>query len=513
MVVVGAGHNGLTAACYLAQAGLDVEIVERDDVLGGAVSTVQRWPGVEVDRGSTLHVMVRHTGIIEELALAELGLRYIDTDPWAVALFDDAALSLGTDVMRTCASIRDSCGDPDADAYADFVDRWMPRVNAMVSSFHHAPTPARLVRAFWPLGRRAGSSGGELTREFLSSADAVLDSSFRDERLKTALAWWAAQAGPAPHEVATAPLLATALLMHLCPPGRPVGGSGALTRALARRLELLGGSIRLGDGAHAISKDSVTTTSGERIGARAVVCATHVLTMLDLLAEQRNGRDHHDAARRRLRVGSGLGMALRVLTDRLPPYPYGGSDAHTGMQLLATSRRQLRTAYAQFLQGEVPTDPPLLVMTPTATDDSLAPPGRHVVTIWTQWHPRHLESASWDDVRERETDRLIGALDRHAPGFASSVVDSLLQTPLDLERELDLRGGNVMHLDMSLDAMFGLRPLPEWSSYRGPDGLYLCGASTHPGGGVSGASGRSAALAVIRDLNPSRWQRGFRRAR
>jgi phytoene dehydrogenase-like protein len=507
VVVVGAGHNGLVAACYLARAGLDVEIVERDHVLGGAVSTVQRWPGVEVDRGSTLHVMVRHTGIIDELELADLGLQYVDTDPWAVAPYDDATLSFSTDVTRTCVSIRDSCGDQDAQAYADFVDRWMPRVKAMVSSFHHPPTPTRLIRAFWPLGRQARSSGGELTREFFSSADSVLDSTFRDERLKTALAWWSAQAGPAPHEVATAPLLATALLMHMRPPGRPVGGSGALTGALARRLESSGGTIRLGDGAQSVSKNSVVTVSGERIDARAVVCATHVLTMLELL-----DGDRYQDARRRLRVGTGLGMVLRVLTDRLPSYPGAGDEAHNGMQLIADSRLQLRAAYAQFLQGEVPADPPLLVMTPTATDGSLAPPGRHVVTIWTQWHPRHLRSASWDEVRERETERLIDALDRRAPGFASSVVAALLQTPLDLERELDLRGGNVMHLDMSLDAMFGLRPLPEWSAYRGPEGVYICGASTHPGGGVSGASGRSAAQAVIRDLDWRRLHRGLRRA-
>jgi phytoene dehydrogenase-like protein len=174
------------------------------------------------------------------------------------------------------------------------------------------------------------------------------------------------------------------------------------------------------------------------------------------------------------------------------------------MQLLASSRQQLRAAHAAFLQGECPEDPPLLVMTPTATDDSLAPPGQHVVSVWTQWHPRRLTGADWDEVRERETDRLVTALDRHAPGFAGSVRATLLQTPLDLERELGLHGGNVMHLDMSLDAMFALRPLPEWSSYRGPHGVYLCGASTHPGGGVSGASGRSVARLVERDLTRRR---------
>ena len=177
--------------------------------------------------------------------------------------------------------------------------------------------------------------------------------------------------------------------------------------------------------------------------------------------------------------------------------------------MLAPTRDVLRSAYGDFLRGDAPSDPPLLVMTPTATDSSLAPEGRHVVTVWTQWHPRNLrDGASWDDVRKRETDRLVEGVDRYAPGFAASVTDTLLQTPADLERELGLHNGNVMHLEMSLDAMFALRPLPGWSSYRSPlPGLYLCGASTHPGGGVSGASGRSAARVLLRDVRRGWWRR------
>lgn len=501
VVVVGAGHNGLVAACYLARAGLDVEVVERDNVVGGAVSTVQRWPGVHVDRGSTMHVMVRHTGIVEELALAEVGLHYIDTDPWAVSFHDEAALSFSTDVGRTCASIAAVCGQRDADAYAAFVERWTPRVQAMLDAFHRAPTPLSLARSFWPLGRRARSSGGELAREFLVPADRLLDGMFGDERLKTALAWWAAQAGPPPHEVGTAPMVATALLMHLRPPGRPRGGSGALTQALVRRLEQLGGVVRTGDGAQRIHRHGVMTETGERIEARAVVSATHVRTTLDLIG------DDSASAAARLRIGTGMGMVLRLLTDRLPPYPASVDGAHVGMQLLATSRDQLRRAHGAFLAGDVPDDPPLLVMTPTATDNSLAPPGRHVVSVWTQWHPRHPRQGSWDDMRERETQRIIDGVDRAAPGFGSTVVDTFLQTPLDLERELGLHAGNVMHLDMTLDAMFGLRPLPEWSGHRGPAGVYLCGASTHPGGGVSGASGRTVADIVVRDLRRGRLRR------
>jgi len=502
VVVVGGGHNGLVCACYLARAGLDVEVVERDTVIGGAVSTVERWPeqwpGVHVDRGSTLHVMVRHTGIIEELQLEDIGLRYIDTDPWAVSFHDGAPLRFSTDLERTWQSVDDVCGRRDADAYLQFVDSWTPRMQAILASFHMAPSAWGLTRSFWPLGRRVRSGGGELAREFLTSADRVLDGSFGDERLKTALAWWSAQAGPAPHEVGTAPMLATAVLMHLRAPGRPRGGSGALTQALVRRLEQLGGGVRAGDGAASISSDSVTTRSGERIEARAVVSATHVLTTLDLL-----GR-HDDAERARLRVGSGLGMVLRVLTDRLPAYATTVDGMHAGMQMLAGSRDVIRRAHGEFLAGEAPAAPPLLVMTPTATDYSLAPPDRHVVTVWTQWQPRRLRRGSWDDIREQQTQLLIDGVDRAAPGFASSVLATHLQTPGDLEQELDLRGANVMHLDMTLDSMFALRPLPGWSRHRGPDGVYLCGASTHPGGGVSGASGRTAAAVIVRDLRHRR---------
>jgi phytoene dehydrogenase-like protein len=499
-VVVGAGHNGLVAACYLARAGLDVEVVERDTVVGGAVSTVERWPGVFVDRGSTMHVMVRHTGIVEELELADAGLDYIDADPWATAVFGDSSIRFATDLDATYASIANTCGRRDADAYADFAAGWSPRVDAMLAAFHQPPTVPKLARAFWPLGRRARTDGGEIARSFLQSADTLLDATFTDARLRASLAWWAAQAGPAPHEIGTAPMLATALLMHRRAPGHPRGGSGGLTRALAHRLATSGGTVSTGDAATRITATTVETTGGRRIESRAVVCATHIATTLDLLGNEALRR----RATGRLKLGHGMGVALRVLTDRLPPYDATGDDVHVGMQLLVRRGGQLRAAYADYLQGQPPRDPPLLVMTPTATDPTLTPDGRHVVTIWSQWHPYRLSEGTWEGARDRETERLVTALDKHAPGFASSVHATHLQTPPDLESELDLRGGNVMHLDMTLDAMFALRPLPEWSGYRGPNGVFVCGASTHPGGGVSGASGRNVAAVVGRHLRSRR---------
>ncbi|MGI8697551.1 MAG: phytoene desaturase family protein, partial [Mycobacteriales bacterium] len=158
----------------------------------------------------------------------------------------------------------------------------------------------------------------------------------------------------------------------------------------------------------------------------------------------------------------------------------------------------------------------VLAMTFSAFDDTIAPPGRHNVTIWGQWHPYALSTGEhWDDIAEREGRKLVEAVDAAAPGFADSVQAMHVQTPLDLERELGLRRGNVMHVEMTLDSMFAWRPLPELAGYRTPvEGLYLTGASTHPGGGVFGASGRSAARVLLADRTPTpvaRVRRALRR--
>jgi phytoene dehydrogenase-like protein len=512
VVVVGSGHNALVAACYLARAGLDVEVVEQDTVLGGAVSTVERWPGYAVDRGSSAHIMVRHTGIVEDLRLEECGLRYVDLDPWGFApsgpADDQRAITFHVDVDATCASIEAVCGARDADAYRAFVAEWGPRNAAVFEAFMHPPTAANLGRHLWRAGRHSAVGGLEMSRQFLQPGDQLLDETFADGRLKTALAWLGAQSGPPMHEVGTADLVGWTALLHSRPPGRAVGGSGALTGALAERLRRLGGTVRLGDGAAAISRTGervtgVRTASGEHLTARAVVAGCHVLTTLELLGDEALLARGRTA----VRVGNGIGMAVRLGTTDLPRYP-SAADAspYSALQLLAPSRNHLRSAYGDFVAGRTPVEPAVLVMTFSAVDPTIAPPGRHNVTAWAQWHPYELSTGErWDDIAEREADKVVAQVEKVAPGFASTVVHRHVQTPLDLERELGLRRGNVMHVEMGLDAMFAYRPLPELAGYRTPvRGLFLTGASTHPGGGVFGASGRSAARVVLADRR--RWR-------
>jgi len=512
VVVLGSGHNALVAACYLARAGLDVEVVERDTVIGGAVSTVERWPGYAVDRGSSVHIMIRHTGIVEDLRLDECGLTYLDLDPWGFAPSgppdEQQAITFSVSLDRTCESIASVCGGRDAEAYRSFATDWGARNEAVFAAFQDVPTAGRLGRHLWGAGKATEVGGLEMSRQFLQPGDQLLDELFTDERLKTALAWLGAQSGPPTHEVATADLVGWTALLHKVAPGRAVGGSGALTAALAERLRRLGGTVRAGDGVTSITRDGdrvtgVRTESGEHVAARAVLAGCHILTTLELLGD--------DAllarATRAVRVGNGLGMAVRLGTTALPYYPSMGDPSSYGaMQLLAQSRGHLRAAYGEFSAGRTPREPAVLLMSFSAVDPTIAPPDRHNITAWAQWHPYELSTGErWDTISAREADRVIAQVEAAAPGFSGTIEHVHVQTPVDLERELGLRRGNVMHVEMGLDSMFVYRPLPELAGYRTPvRGLYLTGASTHPGGGVFGASGRTAANVML--AGRRRWR-------
>jgi phytoene dehydrogenase-like protein len=304
-----------------------------------------------------------------------------------------------------------------------------------------------------------------------------------------------------------------AALMHTRPPGRAVGGSGALSAALVARLRADGGTVSAGDAVTALERAEdgwrVRTASGRNLYADTVIAGAHVLTTLDLLREGGFDDAVLDDWQRRIRVGPGIGMVVRLATSAVPRYPGSSTDESArGLQLLVSDRRQLRLAYGAALAGDLPPRPVVLAMSFSALDPTIAPPGEHQLSLWAQWHPYELADGSdWAAHADREADRIIAEVDSYAPGFADSVLRRYVQTPVDLEREMGLLGGNVMHVEMSLDQMMLWRPLPELSGQRvpGAPGLYLTGASTHPGGGVSGASGRSAAQLVLRDQRRSRF--------
>lgn len=524
-VVVGAGHNGLVCACYLAKAGRKVLVLERRSVVGGAVCTEEIVPGYKFDVGSSAHIMFRATPIMEELGLATHGLEYVEMDPWAFYPVPggEQSISFYRDVERTCASIA-TVSARDADAYRRFIARYGELNEGIFEAFLKPPTPGGLFgtifkRNLFNAKSRKLWSGLDTTRQLMAPYGRLIEETFESEPLRTALFWLAAQSGPPPDEIATGDLVGWQAMIHKSGAWRAKGGSGALTQALARCLQSLGGEVRTdapverigsvaarngNGGNHA--RFEVRAAGGESFFAKNVAAACHVqTTFLDLLdpaliPDELRHRVSH------LRVGNGFGMIVRHAVSELPRYAgqpmdaRGVSPCHSSLQLLCPSRAYLRDAFLDHARGRPPEHPAVLAMTFSALDPSLAPAGKHVLFAWAQYHPYELSNGEqWDDIAEREADKIYDVVCRYAPNMRGALVDRYIQTPLEIERKLGLRRANVMHLEMSLDQMFMFRPLPELSTYTTPiPGLFLTGASTHPGGGVFGASGRNTARVVLK---------------
>ncbi len=526
VAVVGGGHNGLVCACYLAKAGLKVVVLERRHIVGGAVCTEDDLiPGYKIDVGSSAHIMIHLTPVVAELELEKFGLEYIDCDPFAFApLADGEALYFWRDVEKTCESIA-RVSPPDADNYRRFVREWGAINEGVFEAFLKPPTVLNLGRHMIFRRTEEKSNPVEMTRKIFSSYGALARETFEHEGLRAALVWLAAQSGPPAGAAATGDFLGWHSMIHRSGVKRPRGGSGALTQALARCLEHHGGEVRLSAEVERIEvKDKratgrITLVGGEQIEARRIVSNAHVVTTFLKLI----GADHlpEELAKRvgRVRIGNGFGMIVRCAMSELPDYtaaPSGGhpSACHHGLQLLSPSTTYLDAAYGDYLRGRPSENPAALVMTFSAVDPTIAPEGKHTMFVWGQYYPYELadKSQTWDDIAEREADKLIDVVTQYAPNVRDAVIGRFIQTPLDLERRLGLLRGNVMHVEMELDQMFLYRPLPELATYRTPiENLYLTGASTHPGGGVFAASGYNTARVVLDDVRGGiglgRWLR------
>ncbi len=528
VIVVGGGHNGLTCGCYLQKAGLRVVVLERRPIVGGAVCTETMFGGYRMDVGSSAHIMIHLTPVIRELELERFGLEYIDMDPFAFFPLPDGsgAIEFWRDIDKTCASI-EKISPRDAEAYRHFVEFWGAINEGVFKVFLKPPTPGNLVAAM-ATGQfnraESGSTGGSLDtlRRIFTSYGQLIDEWFESEPMRAALAWLAAQSGPPPEEIGTADFAGWHAMLHRSGAKHPRGGSGMLTQAMQRCLEHHGGEVRLDAEVDRIELAGgrvrgVRLKNGEQINARCVVSNAHVqTTLLKLVGRDRLPSDL-GARVERIRVGNGFGMTIRCAADALPDYiaaPSGGKphSSHHGLQLLCPSVDYLHRAYQDFRQGMPARDPAVIAMTFSAIDPDVAPPGKHTLFLWAQYHPYELRTGEhWDVIAEREADKLLEVVYRYAPNMRGAITNRYIQTPLELERKLGLLRGNVMHVEMSFDQMFCFRPLPELSAYKVPQigGLYLTGASTHPGGGVFAASGYNTANVVLRDLKPSRLWAGL----
>jgi phytoene dehydrogenase-like protein len=508
VVVIGAGHNGLVCANYLADAGLRVAVLERRPVVGGATVTEELIPGF---RSSSCAYVVGllHPAILRELELRRYGLELYQSDIANVNLLEDGRhLVLHNDLSATLREL-ERVRPGESERFVALGLRLQRFAQLIGPSMLTAPPPlSELVGTF----EAAGETG--LFEEFfaLSIAD-LLGRYLEDDLLKGLLTFFAlvsAWGGPwtpgwtflyGHHSVGE-------YEGHMGQYAFPRGGMGAVAESLARRARDRGVTIRtdapvaqvLVEGGRATG---VILESGEELAAGAVASnADPQRTFLGLV----DGRELPGEFLERIRNFDMRGSMARVhiALDGLPDFVgmESGAGPHCrGLTLLGAEMERFETAWAAQRRGRIPDDFPVEFLVQSVHDDSLAPAGKHMLMTGVQQLPFELEEGTWDDQRAAFTERVLDVMTRYAPRLREHVVDTHTITPLDLEREYGLTGGNIFHGAMTLSQVFGERPASGWSDYRSPlRGLYLCGAGAHPGGGVMGVPGHNAARTLAADL-------------
>ena len=521
-IVVGAGHNGLVCACYLAAGGARTLVVERRSMVGGACVTEEIFPGFHFSTTSYVCSLLRPR-IIRELALERHGFELLRYDPAIfVPLEDGRSLALWQDAHRTREEIR-KFSEKDVRAYEE-VEGLFHRVARFVTPLldEIPPDPAALEpRNLWRLLSLAGRARGlgrrdlhALLRLMSSSAQDFLDEHFESEPLKSAFGAFAvigAAAGP------RTPGTAYVLLHHVIGGtdshgegswGFVRGGMGTVTRALAEVARGRGVRVRTGAPVERIRvRDGralgVRLASGEEIDAPVVISNADPQRTFLSLVEEREVDPGYLAAIRNFRI-SGSSSKVNLALSGLPEFTCcpgpGPSAAHTGATEIASSLRNLEDGWDACKNGRIAERPFCELVFPTTYDSALAPAGRHILSVFVQYTPYELAEGTWETRREELGDRVVETIARHAPGLRDLILHRQVLTPVDLEREYGLTRGNIFHGDLTPGQLFCMRPVPGYADYRtAVRGLYLCGAGAHPGGGVMGAAGRNASGQVLHD--------------
>lgn len=502
-VVVGAGHNGLVAACYLAQAGREVLVLEALDRPGGGSRTEEVVPGHRFDLHSAAHNIINMTAIPDELDLEGAGLRYVQMDPFSVAVFeDDRIVRFHRSVEETVASIAEH--DPaEADEYRAFVRAGDALVEAMLPAIRGeirpSMLPKRALAAFTLLRRTA-------ITDLLGPYGTLLRRRLRSDLTRGPVAAFAAHAGVGPGEAGTAAYAFWQAAYHRFGQWHGTGGAQNLTDALVSRLRSLGGELRCSAGVERIEQRNgrvaaVVVAGGERIAADNVVTAidpqTALLRLLDPPLDGQTGRDL--AASRR---GNVVQAVIHVATDALPGYRNGRPGDWNGLQSYVDHLDDLEQAWVQAEAGLVPDAVPWYSFTSSAIDDTLAPDGGHTVYLACPAAPAVVrdELGGWSGVADRFVDDALTTVERRAPGFRDSIVGLESWLPHQMMATEHWPGAHPMVLDISLDQLGPGRPTAALSDHRTPiAGLYVSGAGTYPAGGISGTPGRRAAHRVLAD--------------
>jgi phytoene dehydrogenase-like protein len=521
VIVIGGGHNGLACATYLAKAGMDVLVLERRDVLGGAAATETMWDGYQVSSASYV-VSLMPDRIVAELDLKRFGYEVsIITPDYFVPFPDGTSLTLWGDLDRDVRNIAE-LNEHDAEAYVAF-DRYFERIAGLMKELLFVIPPNMRLRELvrWAqTGRRfrgwTGRDVHELVRLFTMSAADFLDEWFEDDRVKGALATQAiigAWCGP------MTPGSAYVLMHHWIGEidghfgawGWVKGGMGGVSGAIADAARHAGVEIRTGEPVARVAVNDqgravgVELADGSSIPAGRVVSNAHpTTTYLDLIGRERLPADVvRDVERFRTRSGS---VKVNVALSALPTFPSWdqGADVHRGLMAVSPSMTYLEKAFDDAKYGKPSAHPYVEVMFPTAHQDGLAPEGKHLMMAFTQYLPYGAPNTA--KTRDAWAKKVLDALGAFAPGLGDLVEHVEVLTPRDLEERFGLIGGNIMQGELTPDQMFSFRPIPFHGDYTTPiHDLYLCGGGTHPGGGVMAVPGRNAARAILREARRTRF--------
>jgi phytoene dehydrogenase-like protein len=522
-IIIGGGHNGLVCAFYLARAGLKVTVLERRTVVGGAAVTEEFHPGFR-NSVAAYTVSLLNPKVIGDMDLAGHGLRIVERPLSNFLPLDDTRyLKLGAG--RTTFEVA-KFSQLDADRLEDYnrhLDSAADLLRELVLQ-----TPPNRVQGSWltalPELIKAGKLGNrmrglslatqrELLDLFTKSAGDYLDGWFESAPIKAAYGFDSVVGNYASPYT---PGSAYVLLHHVFGEvngvkgawGHAIGGMGAITQAMAASARAAGVAIHTDAGVDEVLVEHGRATgvrlhTGQTLRARCVVANVNPKLLYERLL-----RSEHVPAPTRERMahwrcGSGT-FRMNVALDRLPSFTAlpGEGDHLTAGIILAPSLDYMDRAYLDARAHGWSRAPIVEMLIPSTLDDALAPPGRHVASLFCQHvAPQLPDGASWDAHREEVADLMIATVDRYAPNFRRSVLGRQILTPLDLERTFGLVGGDIFHGALGLDQLFAARPMLGHADYRGPvAGLYTCGSGTHPGGGVTGAPGHNAAREVLRDF-------------
>ena len=497
VIIVGAGHNGLTAAAYLAKSGLKVLVLEQRDVVGGATLTEEVFPGFKFPKYSYALVLLEGK-VVEDLELESHGFRVLRVDPERVQPFPDGrGIRLWEDDQRVAEELS-RFSRSDGEAYL----RWSAFWGRAASIIHRYILTAPPTLSDLVMSVRGTEDEEVLERILFGSVFDMLDEYFESEQVKAA---FGLSFNDAPLYYAR---MQTSRFGNKRYQGVAEGGMGAVSQSMAQAARSHGVAIQTEAQVRKVLVEmgraiGVVLQDGQEIRAGAVVSnADPKRTFLGMV----DGDDLPPGFQARVRSlkNSNASLKLHIALSEAPDLSrYFGDEwdpKYLARVRICPSLDYARAARQDAALGRTPDHPAMILQVPSVIDPSMAPEGQHCLSIWVETTAFNLAEGSWDDVKERVADHIVDTLASYAPNLKSAIIDREIVTPLDLARDVSLTNGDISHLAMTPEQFFASRPLRGWSNYRTPiEGLYLCGAGTHPGGYVTGAPGHNSAQTLLRD--------------